>query len=139
MSAVLEAAWRERLGAATRLQVSGAAAFGALKGELRRNAVYVVRLGEQALTRDNPSTRPRQVVEVRMGVLYGFADYSDSRGQGAAGKVEQARAQVREALLGWEPPGGFGMARFAQGRMLELTGKALWWQDEWLLDELWQP
>ena len=136
---VLIAAVQARLReAGTGARIKGAADLAALReqGEVKGNAIYVMRPDDSGRPRDG-TDESRQAVDAVFVLVYAFRSFRDGRGEGAMGEVEQARAAARSAMLGWEPPGGFGAFQFARGRTLGMEEKALFFVEEWQVQELW--
>ncbi len=111
------------------LDAHGAAEFGAIASDHRRDAMYVIPLGETAAAPAS-ADEARQIGRARVGVVFGVS-HARPRGGGAVTEIEDARERAQRALIGWTPPGAWGPARLLSGRLLSMQETTLWWQDEY--------
>lgn len=127
---MLIAGWIDRLrDQVDGLDAHGAAEFGRVASDHRRDALYVIPLG---LTAAAPASadEARQIGRARVGVVFGVS-HARPRGDGAVTEIEAAREAAQRALVGWTPPGAWGPARLLSGRLLRMQESTLWWQDEY--------
>lgn len=111
------------------LDAHGAPEFGKIASDHRRDALYVIPLGETA-SAPASADEARQIGRARVGVVFGVSN-ARRRGDGAVTEIEAAREAARRALVGWTPPGAWGPARLLSGRLLSMRETTLWWQDEY--------
>lgn len=122
--------------------VSGAVDFARLseRDEVppkhRQPAAYVVPLADQATESARASWGVRQTVTSRIGVILVTSDAADGRGDAAAQDIDAVQRAVREALLGWLPDGYDREAHCAGGRSLGYARGAVWWMDEYTVQEI---
>lgn len=125
------AGWIERLrGQVDGLDAHGAAEFGAITADHRRDAMYVIPLGETA-SASASTDEARQIGRARVGVVFGVSNARQSRGGDGVTEIEAARESAKRALIGWTPPGAWGPARLLSGRLLSMREATIWWQDEY--------
>lgn len=52
----------------------------------------------------------------------------------STGQLPALRASVKSSLLGWEPDGNHSPITYVGGRMVQVKGAVVWWQDEFTTD-----
>ncbi|MBP9800650.1 MAG: hypothetical protein KBD39_11105 [Sterolibacterium sp.] len=112
-------------------RVAGAAEFQAAANAhpLAGPAAYVMLLGE------SPGASPLanamlQRVEVSIGIALAVRNVADSTGAAAGDALDDLRAAMTAALLGWTPTDAEPLYR-GQGQLLAFKDGWLWWQDIW--------
>lgn len=118
--------------------VEGLAQLAALKQNPPSNvqpAAYVVPVSEAA--DDNRLANGiAQRNTVTFGVVLCLTDLSDVRGEAAGDALDAVRGEVRDALVGWTPPGAAGPALYVGGETIDLDKfGALWWMDRFRATE----
>jgi hypothetical protein len=71
-----------------------------------------------------------QPLVTTMAVVLAVTNRRDGRGEEGMTELEARRRQVRDALLGWIPPGQDDPVTCGRGRLLALDEATLWWSDE---------
>ena len=114
-------------------QVGGAADFSALPGVGPQAvpAAFLVLLDENAGS-NQLDTGISQRVDVRFGVILAVRNLHDGVGAAAIDDLETLRRAIKNALLGWRPPGADDVCIYGGGRVLELSEQILWWQDDFV-------
>lgn len=113
--------------------VGGAADLPAATEELKQvPAAFVIPLTDAASRNGDGTGSVTQQVTVRFGVLIAAQNLRDARGEAALGTLAPLRTAVRDALVGWVPTGYEDPCEIVSGRMLSLTDRVLWWQDDFL-------
>lgn len=112
-------------------EVSGAAAFtliDTLPPLHLMPAAYVLPLQEVPVRREADALP--QIVEVTIGIVLAVAaEHADPTGAGAVLRIAPVRRAIRQALMGWTPPGAESALAFAGGDLLGVEQGGLWWQD----------
>lgn len=112
-----------------KFDVFRAANLATIRGEHRRDAVYVVYSSDDARPNDVTGA-VRQQHTVGVDVISAIRDFGDSRGAGAVDEVERMREIVLDRLVGWTPPSAEGEAiEYLRGRLLGFWNRTIWWQD----------
>ena len=128
--------WIDRLAALDIIDVKGAAGLMAARRDSRRNCCYVVPVMDEPLgeptdqySGENVVQHVRQMVMVRVGVIYMLRDFSDARGEAQMETLDGIRDAVRQSLLGWMPPGAAGPVFLDGGEVLEPEAEIFLWED----------
>jgi hypothetical protein len=112
--------------------VQGAAQLAALMtAPSKKPAAWVVPLGDSARA-NQFSTATIQEISVRFGVVICTREASDATGDAALDALEPLRQAVMDAIHGWQPTAEHKPIEYAAGRLLQMAGGLLWWQDEFL-------
>jgi len=94
-------------------------------------AAFVISLGDDPL----PSAMADQVIQrvnMTLGVVLVVRNLSDTKGVAAGQDMEVLRAQVKAALLGWQPAPEFDPLQRGRGALLAFKDGHMWWQDIYL-------
>ena len=115
---------------ASRLRlVAGAIEFAALQANPpanRQPAGYVVPLA--AAAEANPFVNAvRQRITQEFGIALALGNLRDARGGRAARELETVIADVRDALVGWNPGADHDPTEFLRGDLLEVRDGVVWW------------
>ncbi len=110
--------------------VEGAAEYAAVErlATFRPGALYVVLIREQNAAGENPQPRGKSVASVTFGVI---AVAKNLRGRAGAEAMKDAKpiiGRLRQALLGWSPP-GCSPCKWLQGDVLDYDKTNLLWAD----------
>ena len=106
-----------------------AAAFAALQAPpAQLPAIFVLPIGSQA-SANTLATGMRQRVLETTGVVILSGNLRDPRGGAAAADIEELRAMVRGALVGWSPGAAWEPMQLGTGRLLDITEGVLAWQE----------
>nr|WP_245217364.1 hypothetical protein [Pseudomonas aeruginosa] len=78
-----------------------------------------------------PGAATRQMVQVRFGVVVATRNYRDNKGKNAMDDLRPVLGQVRDALIGWVPPGLVGArdCQLIQGQAVDYDTSVLIWAD----------
>ncbi|WP_419555426.1 phage tail terminator protein, partial [Pseudomonas aeruginosa] len=70
-------------------------------------------------------------VQVRFGVVVATRNYRDNKGKNAMDDLRPVLGQVRDALIGWVPPGLAGArdCQLIQGQPVDYDTSVLIWTD----------
>lgn len=121
-------------------QVRGAADYAAIQGmrDFRPPEVFALLIAERDLAaragaggQAAPSGRARQAVQVEFGLVLAVRNARYQRGAPAVQDAMPLIGAVRDALIGWIPP-GLPMARpvtWQRGRVLDYDAGTLLWTD----------
>ncbi|WP_223723804.1 hypothetical protein [Pseudomonas aeruginosa] len=115
--------------------VGGAADFAAIKAvrDFRTPTAYVILAEETPMPRSSgaPGAATRQMVQVRFGVVVATRNYRDNKGKNAMDDLRPVLGQVRDALIGWVPPGLVGArdCQLIQGQAVDYDTSVLIWAD----------
>ena len=91
--------------------------------------MYVLPVDSQAAGNALENAVRQQLTE---GIAVVLASTNRRDGRGAAGlaEIDMRREAVRAALLGWAPSAEATPLTYRRGRLLTLTDRTIWWQDE---------
>ncbi|WP_171892408.1 hypothetical protein [Pseudomonas aeruginosa] len=115
--------------------IGGAAELGAITQlrDFRTPAAYVL------LAQETLSAKPaghaggaaRQMASVHFIVTLAVRNYRDNKGVSAADDLRPVLGQVRQALIGWTPPGLAGArdCQLVQGQVVDYDASILIWTD----------
>lgn len=115
--------------------VGGAADLAVITAvrEFRTPSAYVILAVETPIPRQSgaPGAATRQMVPVNFGVVVAVRNYRDNKGQGAADDLRSVLGKVRDALIGWVPPGLSGArdCQLVQGKVIDYDTNTLVWTD----------
>lgn len=113
--------------------VGGAADLPAATEELKQTpAAFVIPLTDAATRNADATGSVTQQITARFGVLLAAQNLRDARGEAALTTLEPLRLAVREALVGWVPAGFEDPCEIVAGRIMSLSDRVLWWQDDFL-------
>ncbi|AUG53937.1 phage tail terminator protein [Thalassospira marina] len=111
-------------------EVRGALDLAAIRGSLVRFPAAFVFLAADSAT---PNTRAVgafvQNVTADVAVVLCVKGANDPTGEKTSDELEDLQAQVRTALIGWEPGNGFEPLGLRQGKMLGFKEGVAFWQD----------
>ncbi len=110
--------------------VEDAAAFSAIKNPPQSNAAFVVPVSEAAKEPVRMTGVTRQFVMVSFSVVIFMRQYGDTKGGAKIKSIQDLRALVSSALLGWET-GDYTPISFVKGDLMQLEGAGMWWLDEY--------
>lgn len=116
-------------------RVEGAAELGSVKDlrDFRTPSAYVLLAQETPIPRQpgHPGGASRQMATVHFGITLAVRNYSDNKGMAAADDLRAVLGAVRDALIGWVPPGLAGArdCQLIQGKVLDYDANALVWAD----------
>ena len=108
------------------VEVKGAAALAQALADLetiKKDSVYVLYAAEDA-DGNIQAGAVRQRCVVGVTVALAVANRQDRRGEAGVEEVETLHGRVREALLGWVPPGATERVEYRRGRLLNFTEEA---------------
>ena len=114
-------------------QVGAAAQFqSAVESNPRATpAAFVISLSEDPL----PSAMADQVIQrvsMTLGVILVVKNLTDHKGVAAGQDMEALRAQVKAALLGWQPAPSYDPLQRGRGTLMVFKDGHMWWQDIYL-------
>lgn len=114
-------------------QMGGAADLSALPdvGPTALPAAFVVPLEDHARP-NHLDTGISQRVDSRFGVVFALRNLRDGVGAAANDDLEALRRAVKDALLGWMPPGADDVCIYGGGRVLQMNNQVLWYQDDFV-------
>ncbi len=110
-------------------KVEGALELAGLTGAPQAPSAFVVPIAEDAGSNHLVGAVSQENTE-RFGIVLALKAVNDRSGVKAAAELASMRAAVIDAILGWEPSADHTPCEFARGRLLNLTGGLVWWQDE---------
>lgn len=126
----------DRLRLETDLEVHGAYTESAARKAVRRDAAFLLLLSDDSRPSEVVGA-VRQIVDVEVGVLIRVQNRRDSRGEAGLSEVEDARAKVFGALLGWVPASAFGPVEHRRGRAQPPErDQEQWWLDSFHVEQL---
>jgi hypothetical protein len=114
---------------ATFKKVGGAADLGAALRELKQEpAAFVIQQADapQANTLANGVS---QFTRQRFAVLIGISNLRDASGEKAQTELAPIRDTLFTQLIGWAPDADRDPCTYAGGRIIRLSDRVLWWQD----------
>jgi len=114
--------------------VAGVLAYAQLKTQAPTPAAYVLPLAEDARPSGTGTMLVRQLVIRRFGVLLAVSAKNDRHGSKAEDALDTLRGAVHAALLGWAPNTEHEPVSYLRGRLVDIVGGAVWWQDEYATD-----
>lgn len=108
--------------------VSGAADLAAALRELKLEpAAFVIPVAD--LARPNTlETGISQLVRQRFGVVIAVQNLRDAKGEKAQSELAPIRMSLITALLGWQPDAARDPCELGDGRLVRLTDRVIWWQ-----------
>ncbi|WP_157669908.1 hypothetical protein [Chitinibacter sp. GC72] len=112
--------------------VGGAADYAEGKKLLKHQlpAAFVIPLGDI----DGPNSVVGEVHQERrtaFALIFAQSNLKKAGGVDDVDELQQLRAQVRDALLGWLPPECDQAIEAAGGKLLDFDDAVLWWQDDY--------
>lgn len=116
-------------------RVEGAAELGSVQQlrDFRTPSAYVLLAQETPVARQpgHSGGARRQLATVHFGVTLAVRNYSDTKGMAAADDLRAVLGAVRDALIGWVPPGLTGArdCQLIQGKVLDYDASALVWAE----------
>lgn len=116
-------------------EVGGAADLAAIRQirDFRTPSAFVILAVETPVPRQPgaPGAATRQMVQVQFGVVVAVRNYRDNRGKAAADELRPELGRVRDALIGWVPPGLTGArdCQLVQGKVIDYDTDTLIWTD----------
>lgn len=116
-------------------EVGGAADLASIQKlrDFRTPSAFVILAVETPVPRQSgaPGAATRQMVQVQFGVVVAVRNYRDSKGQAAADDLRPELGRVRDALIGWVPPGLTGArdCQLVQGKVIDYDTDTLVWTD----------
>ncbi|MFF6659082.1 Gp37 family protein [Pseudomonas aeruginosa] len=115
--------------------IGGAAELGTITQlrDFRTPAAYVL-LAQETLSpkpAGHAGGATRQMVTVHFIVTLAVRSYRDNKGVSAADDLRPVLDQVRQALIGWTPPGLSGArdCQLVQGQVVDYDASVLIWTD----------
>ena len=115
------------------VEVKGAAALAQALADLetiKKDSVYVLYAAEDA-DGNIQAGAVRQRCVIGVTVALAVANRQDRRDEAGLEEVETLHGRVREALLGWAPPGATERVEYRRGRLLNFTEGAQVWADDY--------
>ena len=115
------------------VEVKGAAALAQALADLetiKKDSVYVLYAAEDA-DGNIQANGVRQRCVIGVTVALAVAHRQARRGEAGVEEVEALHGRVREALLGWAPPGAAERVEYRRGRLLNFTEGAQVWADDY--------
>ena len=115
------------------VEVKGAAALAAAladPGTIKRDSVYVLYAAEDA-DGNIQANGVRQRCVIGVTVALAVTNRRERRDEAGVEEVEALHGRVREALLGWVPPGATERVEYRRGRLLNFTEGAQVWADDY--------
>jgi len=76
-----------------------------------------------------------QQVQITFGVVLAVRSLGDPRGNKGSARLEHARARVREALFGWQPPQAQHPCLLGPSDLVRMDKATLWWMDRYITAE----
>jgi hypothetical protein len=123
----------EHLSGSSRLlkTIAGAAAFAKAATDLKQvPAAYVLPVSERPGRSNTGTMSVTQQNTVQFAIVIAVQNLRDPRGESAQADLLPIRNEIMTALHGWQPDSDMDPVEFNGGRLLRITGQALWWQDE---------
>lgn len=109
-------------------RVFGAAEFALVpRATVTNESAFVLPLIEMATPNEQVNTVQQRIVE-RFGVVVALNNNLDTTGLRAFDDLEDCRAEIFKAILGWNMPGAESVVSYASGRLLDITHSYLWYQ-----------
>lgn len=115
--------------------IGGAADLAAITAvrDFRTPSAFVILAVETPIPRQSgaPGAATRQMVQVSFGVVVAVRNYRDNKGASAADDLNPVLGKVRDALLGWVPPGLTGArdCQLVQGQVVDYDTNTMVWTD----------
>ncbi|MBL8659385.1 MAG: hypothetical protein JNM75_06475 [Rhodospirillales bacterium] len=110
-------------------RVAGTASLeGAAETDLAVPHAFVLALGDHAEPDALLGTATVQTVTETFRVIVCVANTSDERGQTAADRIDDLRAQILAALIGFGADGRYSRIEYLGGDFVDLDRARLWWQ-----------
>lgn len=117
--------------------VSGAADLAKAEADLKQTpSAFVIELSDRASENRTGTMTVSQNNTARFAVITATKNLRDFRGQHAKTDLRTIRADIIEALHGWQPNTEFGPIEKRDGRLMKMTNAVLWWQDEFVTAHL---
>ena len=111
--------------------ISGAAELAKAEADLKQTpSAFVIELSDRASENKTGTMVVSQNNTARFAVIIATKNLRDFRGQHAKTDLRTIRADIIEALLGWQPDADFDPIEKREGRLMKMTNAVLWWQDE---------
>jgi hypothetical protein len=82
---------------------------------------FVMPLSDEVSENATAGSIVTQVVEERFGIIVIVANTTDPRGQAGGESLDDLRAELWDALLGWEPDGSHTPLEYRGGRHLAMN------------------
>lgn len=117
--------------------VGGAADLDAAAESLKQKpAAFVLPNSERASGSVTGTMVVSQQNTVRFAVVLAVQNLRDARGENAQADLLSLRTDIMTALHGFEPDEDFKTIEYSGGRLLQLSDRVLWWQDEFVTANL---
>lgn len=100
-------------------------------------AALVVHLADQPHADEGFTGLHMQRVASRYAVVFVLDNKRGALGNDAIPNLEQLRAAVRQALLGWSPEPELDPVQAGPGGLIDFVNGRVWWGDEFLFDHYW--
>lgn len=117
--------------------IQGAADFAAIKTKggapNLTPAAYVVGLREVPQSNDRTIGKPLQRVRHHVAIILVVRKGNDARGDKARAELDVVRAAVKASLYGFAPS-DFDALTLGPSGLLDFSGGAIWWQDEFITE-----
>jgi len=117
------------LAPATFKKVGGAADLGAALRELKQEPAAFVIPQQDAPQANALSNAVSQLTRQRFGVVIAISNLRDASGEKAQTELAPIREALFNQLIGWAPDADRDPVNYAGGRLLRLSDRVLWWQD----------
>lgn len=128
--------WIARLKSETNLEVKGVADYATAQAEHRRDTCYVMYSADDAAPNEIATGPVRQQHTLGVDVVLALTNRRSARGREGIDEIEDARNQVLDALVDWEPPGTDGPITYRRGRLAAFVKGTIWWEDAFEVDEI---
>ncbi len=114
-------------------RVAGSATLeGAATADLAVPHAFVLALGDEAGADDILGTPTVQAVSERFRVIVAVSNASDERGQTANDQVDDLRAAILRALVGYEAGGLYTALEYLGSTLVDIDRARMWWQFDFL-------
>lgn len=94
-------------------------------------AVFIAPLGEKPAPNSRITGPVTQEVTDTFGVLFSIRTANDKTGERSVEKLQGARKEVRNALLGWTPENATYHCEMAGSDLAKLEKGQVWWLDKY--------
>ncbi|GAB4208007.1 MAG: hypothetical protein Fur0019_13250 [Tibeticola sp.] len=117
-------------------EIGGASSLAeAMDGARAVPAMYLIPMVERAQEAGPHTGATDQFIDCRFAVIFAVPALRSTQGSDALLALDAARAQARQALVGWAPDDVSGEpVLYSGGQLMDVSGaRHLWWADEYTL------